>query len=136
MPKDIKICKTCQYFEQIQGLFGKCVKLKFKETEYVFATNPACCQYDPIEDFNSRTAPHRNGIPASSLFFPLLADFYSSGIPAKLGMPSISNRFVKDNQPKPEEKEEWINPIFRRKHPVQKVIKIGKGADGKMRRMP
>jgi len=127
-----QICKTCKHFKQIQGLFGKCAKLDFKKAGHVFATNPACRQYDPIENFNSREAPHRNNV-AAALFIPFLPGLAGIGG----GIPSISNRFIRDNQPKVEErKEEWVNPIFRRKYPAQKVIKIAHGADGKMRRIP
>jgi len=131
MPK-AEICKTCQHFRQIQGLFGKCVKLNFKETEYVFAPNPACAQYEPKE-LNPREAPQRGNIE-----LPWYAPFISEFFPTMPGaIPSVSRRFVQDKVKKPkEEKEEWVNPIFRRKHPVQKVIRIGAGADGKMRRMP
>ena len=132
MQKEARICKTCRHFEQIQGLFGKCVKLNFKETEYVFATDPACCQYDPKDGYNSRTAPHRNNNKATGLFEPYLPMVFPTVEMAGMSeIPSISNRFVKDNQPK----EKWINPIFRRRYPAQKVIKIGHGADGKMKRM-
>lgn len=135
-----EICKTCEYFEQIQGLFGKCTNLdlvyedkvvdRLLEEDHVFASDPACPSYKPLQQsFNPRIAPHRNSI-AQPAFFPLFFDFFPD-LSLAPEMPSIAQRFVEDKK----REEEWINPIFRRAYPVQKVVKIGKGADGRMRRM-